>query len=319
MRLVVHLSRNVVLAARVRDDLLVLEHEDVTVDQLVVSRGATKPAFLGSVSPVRIAAVLEIELDLVETLFTHKFFVTCRVAQVPPKDDGVHQTVRVTLEVAGPLDTANALEAQAVPDLARRHVGLVHEVEDRVRVAQLGCPVQVGLTHETPDAAVAGGIRHDETGIADVAAAARVVGLDVEGAQTLGRPVLVVDNVLAALDLAEKHDAGKVLEPVVGELVEGHGIHHGIGVTTLDFLVKLIMEIVQQGIGYLMARGKGDNGSHRLAIPQSHMARDNGGRERRVSRVWIGSRSRDAVDGSGGGVLKDGWHLGLGLVASQLI
>lgn len=42
MRLVVHISCNVVLAARVRDDLFVLQHEDVTVDQLVVSRGATK-------------------------------------------------------------------------------------------------------------------------------------------------------------------------------------------------------------------------------------------------------------------------------------
>lgn len=299
MRLVVHVSCNGVLAARVRDDLFVLEHEYVAVDQLVVSRGATKPAFLGSVSPVRIAAVLEVELDLVETLFTHKFFVTCRVSQVPPKNDGVHQTVRVTLEVAGPLDAADALEAQAVPNLARRHVGLVHEVEDRVRVAQLGCPIQVGLAHETANAAVAGGVRHDEAGIANVAAATRVVGLDVKGAQTLGRPVLVVDNVLATLDLAEKHDASKVLEPVVGKFVKGHSVHHGVGVTSLDFLVELIMEIVQQGIGHLMARGKGDDSSDRLAIPQSHMARDNGGRERRVSWVRIGSRSRDTVDGSG--------------------
>lgn len=243
--------------------------------------------------------MLQIVLDLVETFFTHKFFVTVRVAQVPAKDDGVHQLVRVTLEVAGPLDTADALEAQAVPDLDRRHVGLVNQIEDRVRVAQLGCPVQVGLTHETTDTTVTGGIRHNETGIANVAAAARVVGFDVEGAQAVRRPVLVVDNVLGALDFAEKHDASKVLEPVVGELVELHGVHHGVGVATLNFIVELIMEIVQQGIGHLMARGEGDNGSYRRAIPQSHMARDNGVRERRVSRVGKGLRSRDAVDGSG--------------------
>ena len=308
VRLVVNFCCDHPLAARVCDDLPVLEHED-TIDYPVVSCRATKPAFLGSVSPRRIAAVFEIVLDLFETLFTHKFIVTVRVAQVAAKNDGVHQLARVTLEVASPLDTADTLEAQAVPDLDRRHVGLVHQVKNRVRVAQLGCPIQVGLTHETTDTAVTGGIRHNETGIADVAAATRVVGLDVEGAQTICRPVLAVDNVLGAVDFAEKHNASKVLEPIVGELVELHGIHHGVGVTAFNLVVELIMEIVQQGIGYLMARGKGDNGCHRRAIPQSYMATFDSVRKRRASRVGEGFRSRDAVDGSGRRVVKDSWHL----------
>lgn len=243
--------------------------------------------------------MLKIVLDLVETLFTHKLFVTVRVAQIPAKDDGVHQLVRVTLEVAGPLDTADALEAQAVPDLDRRHVCFVDQVKDRIRVAQLRCPFQVSLTHETTNTTVTGGIRHDETGVTDVAAATRIVGLDVEGAQTIRRPVLVVDNVLGAVDLAEKHDASKVLEPVVGELLELHWLHHGVGVTTFNFVVELIMEIVQQGVRHLVARSKGDNGSHRRAIPQSHMATFDGVRERRVSRIGKGFHSRDTVDGSG--------------------
>ena len=225
--------------------------------------------------------------------------MACRIGQVPPKYDGVHITVRVTLELTSSLDPADALETQAVPDLARGYIGLVYKVEDRIDVTQLGCPVQVGLAHEATDTTVTGGVGNNEAGIADVAAAARVVGLNVEGSETLGRPVVVVDNVLAAFDLTQKHDAGKVLEPVVGKFVKGHDIHHGVSVTALDFLVELVMEIVQQGIGHLMARGKGDNGSHRLAIPQSHMARDNGVRDGRVGRVWIGSRSRNAVDSSG--------------------
>ena len=52
----VHHARNRILAVRLWDDLLVLKVKDV-VGQLVVCRGTTKPAFLGSVSPVRIPAV----------------------------------------------------------------------------------------------------------------------------------------------------------------------------------------------------------------------------------------------------------------------
>jgi len=149
MGLVVHLAGDLVLALGVRDDLLVVQHQDV-VDKLVVGGSATQPAFFGSVSAVGIATGFEVEPNLVETLFTHKFLATRaagRVAQVASVDDGVHQPVGVALEVAGALDTPNALEAQRIPDLARRHVGLVDQVEHRVLVAQLGRPIEIRLAH----------------------------------------------------------------------------------------------------------------------------------------------------------------------------
>lgn len=125
---------NLKLLGRVRDDLLVLEHELVAVEELIVRRRAAEPAFLGAVSAVWVFVVLEVVFDLVETLFTHEF-VALAGRQVPPVDDGVDELARVALEVAAALDAADALEAQRVPDLARRYVGLVDEVEDAVRVA----------------------------------------------------------------------------------------------------------------------------------------------------------------------------------------
>lgn len=43
------------------------------------------------------------------------------------------------------LDFANSLEAKAIPDLARRNVGLVDKVEDRICVALAGT---VGLVRD---------------------------------------------------------------------------------------------------------------------------------------------------------------------------
>lgn len=66
---------NLVLPLRIRDDFFVLEHEDVVFKQLIVCCRAAKSGFLGAVGPVRIFAVLEIELDLFEPVFTHEFVV----------------------------------------------------------------------------------------------------------------------------------------------------------------------------------------------------------------------------------------------------
>lgn len=123
---------NLVLPRWVRDDLLVLEHEHVVLEQLVVCHGATQSGFLGAVGPVRIFAVLEVELDLFETLFTHEFvtFFAAAAAQreVAPVNDGVDEAVWVGFELAAAGDAADALEAEGVPDAAGRDVRLVHEV-----------------------------------------------------------------------------------------------------------------------------------------------------------------------------------------------
>lgn len=81
---------NLILSLRVRDDLLVFEHENVIFKQLVVCCRAAKSGFFGAVGPVRIFAVLEIKLDFFEPVFTHEFVVVFfAYSQVTSKDDGV--------------------------------------------------------------------------------------------------------------------------------------------------------------------------------------------------------------------------------------
>lgn len=187
----VHVAGNLVLPRRVRDDLLVLEHELVPVQQLVMRGGAAQAALLCAISAVGILAVLEVVLDLVEALLAHQLLGLAG-CQVPAVDDGVDEAVRIALEVAAALDAANALEAQRIPDLARRHVGLVDEVEDAVRVAQPRRPVDICLAHQAAGTAVSGRVGDEEPPVAHMAAPAGVVGPDVEAAQALLGPVLAV-------------------------------------------------------------------------------------------------------------------------------
>ena len=273
-------ARDVHLARRVADDLLALERQDVVVEEPIVRRGAAEPAFLGAVRTVRVAPVLEVVLDLVEALFTHEKRVRHLAvavgarAQVSPVYDGVHEPVRVRLEVAAPLDAPDALEPQGVPDPARHHVGLVHQVEHGVGVAQLGRPVEVRLAHEAADAAVPGGLGHEEPGVAHVAAAAGIVGLDVEASQTLLGPVLALNHLVGAIDAAEEHDAGEVLEPVGAELLEGHRLGHGVGVAALDFLGELVREIGQERGRHLIPGNEGNYRGDGLAVSEGHLARN---------------------------------------------
>lgn len=302
---------NLKLLGRVRDDLLVLEHELVAVEELIVRRRAAEPAFLGAVSAVWVFVVLEVVFDLVETLFTHEF-VALAGRQVPPVDDGVDELARVALEVAAALDAADALEAQRVPDLARRHVGLVDEVEDAVRVAQAGRPVDVGLAHEAAHAAVARGVGDEEARVAHVAAPPGVVGLDVEAAEALLGPVLALDDVVGAGDVAEEHDGAKVLEPISSKPVRGEGVHHGIRVAAVDLLVELVAEVDVQRGRDLVRRRKGHNRGHRLAVPERHLSGHNVGREPGAVRIRIRRGPRDSVNSGARRVIHHGRHLGRG-------
>ncbi len=308
---VVHGPRDVVLALRVRDDLLVLEHQDVAVEELIVRRRAAQSAFLSAVSSVRVPSVLEIELDLVETFFTHKILAAaCAVSKVPSVDDGVDELARVALEVAAALDPSDALEAEAVPDLAGRHVRLVHQVEDRVGVAELRGPVQVALAEEATDTSVPGGIRDDEAGVAHVAAAPRVVGLDVEEAEAFLGPVFAIDHVFGRLDVPQQHDGAKVLEPVGGKLVEGQPFHHGIGIPALDLLVQLIIEVAKQRVGNLVPRRKREDGGYRLPVPERDVSGSDADRQSRVRRVGKRRLTGDTVDGRGIRVVQHSRHRG---------
>lgn len=303
----VHAARNLVLPRRVGYDLLVLEHEFVPIEQLVVRRRTAQTALLSAVCAVGVFAILEVVLDLVEALFAYQLFGFAR-SQIPSIDDGVDETVRVALEVSASLDSSNALEAQRIPDLARCHVGLVHEVEDAVGVAQPRRPVNVRLTHQATSTAVTRRVRDEKAAVAHMAAAAGVVGPDVEATQTLLGPVPALEQLMRALDAPQQHDGAKVLEPKVGEAIGGKGVHQGVRVAAINLLVDLRAQIHDQRRGDLVARHKGHNGGHGLAVSQRHLARHNVRRQNRVVRVrerWLAGHP---VDCGAGRVIDGGRH-----------
>ncbi len=263
-------------------------------------RRASQPAFFGAISTVGVFAELQIKLDLIEAFFTHEIFALW--AEVAAIDDGINQLVRIALQVATAFDSSDSLEAKSVPDTARCDVGFVDQIENRVRIAKLGSPVNICLAHEPPNTAIPRGIGDEKASVANVTASPGVVGLDVETAQARRGPVL--DNVLGSLDVAQEHHGAEVLEPVRGKLVVRHGVDHGIGVTSLDFFVELRTQISQQGRRDLVARREGENRSHGDSVTKSHLAWNNGRGESGLWIAWVRVRrgSRGAVDG--------GRHLG---------
>lgn len=303
----VDVSGNLVLPPRVRNDFLVLEHELVALEELVVGCRAAQPALFGAVCPVGVFAVLEVESYLVEALFANELFALSR-SQVSAVYDGVNEPVRMASQVAAGFDAADAFEAEGVPDTTRRHVGFVDEIEDAVRVAQPRGPVDVRLAHESSNATVTRCVGGDEAGVADVAAATRIIGLDEEASETLLGPVLAVQDILRTVDIAHQHDGAKGLEPVVCETVHGKGFHHGIRITALYLAVQLVAQIHQQRSGKLVPRDKGHNRRNGLAIPQCHLAGDNIGGQPGAVRVRERRLAGDPVDGGAGRIVHDGWH-----------
>lgn len=303
----VDVSGNLVLPPRVRNDFLVLEHELVALEELVVGCRAAQPALFGAVCPVGVFAVLEVESYFVEALFADELFALSR-SQVPAVYDGVNEPVRMASQVAAGFDAADAFEAEGVPDTTRRHVGFVDEIEDAVRVAQPRGPVDVRLAHESSHATVTRCIGGDEAGVADVAAATRIIGLDEEASETLLGPVLAVQDILRTIDITHQHDGAKGLEPVICETVHGKGFHHGIRITSLYLAVQLVAQIHQQRSGKLVPRDKGHNRRNGLAIPQCHLAGDNVGGQPGAVRVRERRLAGDPVDGGAGRIVHDGWH-----------
>ena len=162
-----NLSRNLILALRVGDDLLILEHQPLTTlgsgggglvvagDELVVGGGGAQAALLGAVGAVGVLAMLEVEANLVEALLGDEVFALG--AQVAAVDDGVDELVRVRAQVAAAFDAPDPFEAEGVPDAAGGDVGFVDEVEDGVGVA-LGRRLAVVLKADRLDMYVASGL-----------------------------------------------------------------------------------------------------------------------------------------------------------------
>ncbi len=134
------LSCDLVLPLWVCNDFLVLQHQPLLTvpillsrDELVVRRRTSQAALLSAVGAVGVFAVLEVEADLVETLFRDEVFTLG--AKVAAVDDGINEVVRVGPQVAAGFNAPDAFEAKGVPDTAGGDVGFVNEVEDGVGVA----------------------------------------------------------------------------------------------------------------------------------------------------------------------------------------
>ncbi|KAK8222221.1 hypothetical protein BKA81DRAFT_352066 [Phyllosticta paracitricarpa] len=337
----VELPGNLVLLSRIRNHLLVAEHEldapgpgvgrdgrdaswgsrrrglDAVViiaqlDKCVVPHCGSESVLLGGISVARILARQEVILDALEAALVVRVFLV--VAQVPAVDDGVDEVaLGLRLEIAAPGHPPDALEAQRIPDAARRHVGLVNQVENRVCVAQQRRPLQVALAHQLAHAPVPRAIGDDEAGIAHMRAAARIIWLDIEAAQTQLVPAgtLSLPSPQRALpvfgNVAEHHDGGKVLEPVAAKRLDAEGSRHWVRVATLNLAVHLRAQVLDQRQRHAVRRAKWNQGRLGRTVSQRHgLGHDGRGQGRRGVRERRSARL--AIDGWGGRVVKDGRH-----------
>jgi hypothetical protein len=114
---------------------------------------------------------------------------------------------------------------------------------------QLRCPVKIALAHRLAYALISSSRGDQEATIADVTAPSGIIGLDVEAPQTQLIPVctsaLHFIHRFNATNVPKDHDGTKVSKPVLAKSLKGHGVNHGIGVSTLDFLVEIVAEICQ--------------------------------------------------------------------------
>jgi hypothetical protein len=188
---------------------------------------------------------------------------------------------------------------------------------------QLGRPVEVRLAHEPPDAPVARAVGDEEPAVAHVAAAARVVRLDVEAAQTQARPVVghrprrvrrvrsreqdphAVRHAAAALAAGPvplQHHAREVAEPVRGEALLVQGLEHRVRVAAVDLAVELRAQVLEQRARRSrgVAAGEGDQRCHRQAVAQGDAAREDGG-----------GQGRGRAAGRGRGVVEEGLPCGV--------
>ena len=136
----VFLSSYLVLSLRVADNFFIFEHQALLAfltsfcgNELVV-RGCTAQArFFGAISTIWVFSMLEVEAYLVETLFRDKVFAFG--TKVTTVYNGINELVWMRAKITAGFDAANALEAQSVPYSARRDIGLVDKVEDRIGIS----------------------------------------------------------------------------------------------------------------------------------------------------------------------------------------
>lgn len=182
-----------VLLVRIRDDFFALEHQLVVFgivdrwDETVMGCSGSKTRLLCAVRAVRICASLQIVADFVEAFLGDHLIAF--PTELATKNDSINKLVWVRLKITAALDTANPLEPKRVPDSQTRHIGLVDEVEDRIRVTEFGCPLKVDLAHETADTTTSCSICDQEATVAYMATSARVVRLHVKASKAVFAPV----------------------------------------------------------------------------------------------------------------------------------
>ncbi len=107
-------------------------------------------------------------------------------------------------------------------------------------------PLEIALAHEPAHTPVALRVSDKEAAVAHMTTAARVVGLDIETAETALAPVLLPAQVLHLIELADDHDGAEVAEPVQPELLHRQRLVHRVRVALLDLAVELVAQIRQQ-------------------------------------------------------------------------
>lgn len=114
-----HVSGYFVLALWITHYFLVFQHEPFALsafigEEFVMRSGAAKSAFLCPVGSAGIGAMFEVVAYFVETFFRHKVFAFG--TEIAAVDDGVDEVVWMGAEVAAGFYTADAFEAESVPD-----------------------------------------------------------------------------------------------------------------------------------------------------------------------------------------------------------
>lgn len=262
-RMLLHMygPSDLVLLQWIRNDFFISEHQPVIVEQLVLGCRAPKSTLLGPIGSLGIFAVLEVVLDLIESLLADRLIILH--SQVAPVDDGVDELIRIGFEVPTSLDTTDSLESERVPDAPRGDIGLIHEIKDRIGVTlsvtlnepaslrsdiaqekpptnQHRSPFQVNLAHQSSHTSISSGVRDKKAPITDMAAPARIIGFDIEAAQAPPTPVLSFTEVGHLRALPKQHDGSEVAKPKGPEVSERDGINHRKGVTLFNLAIELV-------------------------------------------------------------------------------
>ena len=108
-----------------------------------------------------------------------------------------------------------------------------------------------------------------------MAAAAWVVGLDVEAAKTLFAPVhatsLHLRDFLRRLSISHHHDSTEVCEPVRREVGKRHRFHHRVRVALFDLPTEQLAQVRTELRRHLCRSAEGNDGRGGDSITQDHL------------------------------------------------